>query len=243
MRLLPQTATRINPDNSQTVIAANELALEDKVLVKPGETIPADGIIIDGNSSINESLLTGESLPLSKHVDDEVIGGTLNVESPLTIRIKKLGDSTLLSSIIRLLDRAQSEKPDLAKFADKSAGWFVILLLLIASAVFVFWWFKDPTQAFWIALSVLVITCPCALSLATPAALTATTGNLTSKGLITTRGHALETLAKVTHVVFDKTGTLTRGMHKLSCTEITDHFLKMSVLTLLQGWKLHLNIR
>ncbi len=139
VRLLPQTATRINTDNTQTVIAANELALEDKVLIKPGETIPADGVIIDGNSSVNESLLTGESLPLTKHIKDEVIGGTLNIESPLTIRVKKLGDSTMLSSIIRLLDRAQSEKPDLAKFADKSAGWFVILLLLIASAVFVFW--------------------------------------------------------------------------------------------------------
>ena len=235
VRLLPQTATRINPDNSQTVVAANELALEDRVLVKPGETIPADGIIIDGHSSVNESLLTGESLPLSKHIDDEVIGGTLNVESPLTIRIKKLGDSTLLSSIIRLLDRAQTEKPDLAKYADKSAGLFVILLLLIATAVFVFWWFKDPSQAFWIALSVLVITCPCALSLATPAALTATTGNLTSKGVLTTRGHALETLAKVTHVVFDKTGTLTHGKHKLSCTEITGSLSEKECLDIVAG--------
>ncbi len=235
VRLLPQTATRINPDNTQTVIAANELALEDTVLIKPGETIPADGLIIEGNSSVNESLLTGESLPLNKHIDDEVIGGTLNVESPLTIRVKKLGDSTLLSSIIRLLDRAQSEKPDLAKFADKSAGWFVILLLLIATAVFIFWWYKDPSQAFWIALSVLVITCPCALSLATPAALTATTGNLTSKGVLTTRGHALETLAKVTHVVFDKTGTLTRGMHKLSCTEITGTLSEAECLDIVAG--------
>jgi Cu2+-exporting ATPase len=225
IRLLPQTATRLDIDKSgkiiQTLIAANELSLNDDVLVKPGETIPTDGIILEGVSSVDESLLTGENLPVGKKIGDEVIGGTLNIESPLTVRVDKLGDSTMLSSIIRLLDRAQSEKPDLARFADRSAGWFVILLLIITILVFAFWWFNEPAQAFWTALSVLVITCPCALSLATPAALTATTGNLTQKGVLTTRGHALETLAKITHVVFDKTGTLTKGKHKLVQTEVT----------------------
>ncbi len=195
VRLLPQTATRLDKDAQdneiQTVIAANELILEDRVIIKPGETIPADGNVIEGSSSVNESLLTGENMPLQKQKGDELIGGTLNVESPLTMEVMKLGDSTMLSSIIRLLDRAQSEKPNLAKFADKSAAWFVLALLGVALAVFVTWWFIDPARAFWIALSVLVITCPCALSLATPAALTATTGNLTQKGVLTTRGHAL----------------------------------------------------
>ena len=219
VRLLPQTATRIAIDDKgkdvHTVVPASELALGDRVLVKPGETIPADGSVVEGTSSTNESLLTGENLPRLKTVGDELIGGSVNVESPLTMRVDKLGDSTLLSSIIRLLDRAQSEKPNLAKFADRSAGLFVILLLVIAVAVFSTWWFIDPSRAFWVALSVLVITCPCALSLATPAALTAATGNLTEQGVLATRGHALETLAKVTHVIFDKTGTLTHGRLKV----------------------------
>ena len=224
VRLLPETATRLDVDEkgkeTQQIIVANELALGDRVLVKPGEIIPADGIIIDGKSSVNESMLTGESMPLSKQPDDELIAGTLNVESPLIMEVNKLGDSTMLSSIIRLLDRAQSEKPDLAKFADKSASWFVIVLLVIALAVFLFWLSYQPERAFWVALSVLVITCPCALSLATPAALTAATGNLTEKGVLTTRGHALETLAKITHIIFDKTGTLTHGMPKVVDTQL-----------------------
>lgn len=221
VRLLPDTVIRLDKNNkgeeSQTVITASELVLGDKILIKPGGIIPADGKVFEGLSSVNESLLTGESLPSHKAVGDNLIGGTVNVESPLVMSVDKLGDSTMLSSIIRLLDRAQSEKPNLAKFADRSAGWFVLLLLGIALAVFVYWWFTEPTQAFWVALSVLVITCPCALSLATPAALTAATGNLTEKGVLTTRGHALETLAKITHVIFDKTGTLTHG--RLQVTE------------------------
>ncbi len=224
VRLLPQTATRLEKDakgnDTQTVIAASELALGDRVLIKPGETIPADGSVVEGTSSANESVLTGESMPRPKLVGDALIGGSVNVESPLTMQVDKLGDSTMLSSIIRLLDRAQSEKPNLAKFADRSAGWFVLLLLAIAIAVFATWWFIDPSRAFWIALSVLVITCPCALSLATPAALTAATGNLTEQGVLATRGHALETLAKIDHVIFDKTGTLTYGRLKVVDNQI-----------------------
>jgi len=224
VRLLPDTAIRLSENDQgkeiQTVVAASELSLGDKVLIKPGGTIPADGSILNGLSSVNESLLTGESLPCNKQTGDTLIAGTVNVESPLVMNVDKLGDSTMLSSIIRLLDRAQSEKPNLAKFADKSAGWFVLLLLLIALAVFGYWWFTEPSQAFWVALSVLVITCPCALSLATPAALTASTGNLTEKGVLTTRGHALETLAKINHIIFDKTGTLTHGRLKVIDTHL-----------------------
>ncbi len=229
VRLLPETATRLDTDEdgieTQTVISANELSLGNSILIKPGETIPADGVVTQGISSTNESILTGESLPLKKQSGDRLIGGTVNGESPLTMKVDKLGDSTVLSSIIRLLDRAQSEKPDLAKFADRSAGVFVLLLLLIALGVFIAWWFIDSSQAFWVALSVLVITCPCALSLATPAALTAATGNLTEKGVLTTRGHALETLSKITHIIFDKTGTLTHGRLKVTDTkQLSDKF-------------------
>ena len=210
IRLTPVTATRIE-NNQQSLVAVNELALGDILLVKAGEIIPTDGVVIDGQSSVNESLLTGESLPITKRIKDELTGGTHNIESPLTMRVEKLGDSTVLSSIVRLLERAQSEKPSLARFADRFTVWFVSIMLVIALSVFAFWWFEDSSKAFWVTLSVLVVTCPCALSLATPAALTTATGALTEKGVLTTRGHALETLAKVTHIFFDKTGTLTHG--------------------------------
>ncbi|MCK5813051.1 MAG: heavy metal translocating P-type ATPase [Cocleimonas sp.] len=210
IRLTPVTATRIE-ENEHKLVSINELELGDKLLVKPGEVIPADGFVIEGQSSVNESLLTGESLPVSKKIKDALTGGTHNIESPLILQVDKLGDSTVLSSIVRLLERAQSEKPSLARFADRFAAWFVGIMLIISLSVFAFWWFNEPEKAFWVTLSVLVVTCPCALSLATPAALTTATGALTEKGVLTTRGHALETLAKVTHVFFDKTGTLTHG--------------------------------
>lgn len=215
VKLLPAMATRITDDGDETVVVS-ELAIADKVRIKPGDSIPADGIIIEGRSSVDESLLTGESLPLAKTIADKVIGGTVNIESPLVIEVQKVGEDTVLASIQRLLDRAQTEKPSIAKTADKVAGVFVGFLLLLVSAVGFWWWQHDPDQAFWIALSLLVVTCPCALSLATPAAMTAATGSLTRLGVLTTRGHALETLAKVTHVVFDKTGTLTKGRLTLS---------------------------
>ena len=210
VKLLPAMATRITDDGDETV-AVTELVAGDKVRVKPGESIPADGLIVEGRSSIDESLLTGESHPLAKTISEKVIGGTVNIESPLVIEVKEVGEDTVLASIQRLLDRAQTEKPSIAKTADKVAAWFVGFLLVLVSIVGFWWWQHDPDQAFWIALSLLVVTCPCALSLATPAAMTAATGSLTRLGVLTTRGHALETLAKVTHVVFDKTGTLTKG--------------------------------
>jgi Cu2+-exporting ATPase len=169
---------------------------------------------------VDESLLTGESLPLTRKLNDELVGGTVNIESPLVMRVDKLGADTTLSAILRLLERAQSEKPVIARTADRVAAWFVSILLVIASAVFLFWYQQDPEVALWITISVLVVTCPCALSLATPAAITAATGALTRSGILTTRGHALETLASATHIIFDKTGTLTRGKLQLVRVEI-----------------------
>ena len=218
VKLLPAMATRVTDEGDETV-AVTELNTGDKVRIKPGDSIPADGVIIEGRSSIDESLLTGESHPLAKTINEKVIGGTVNIESPLLIEVKEVGEDTVLASIQRLLDRAQLEKPSIAKTADKVAAVFVGFLLVLVSLVYFWWWQHDPDQAFWIALSLLVVTCPCALSLATPAAMTAATGSLTRLGVLTTRGHALETLAKVTHVVFDKTGTLTQGHLALESTK------------------------
>ncbi|HMV38775.1 MAG TPA: heavy metal translocating P-type ATPase [Plasticicumulans sp.] len=213
-RILPATATRIGPGGDEVVPVA-ELAAGDEVRVRPGETIPADGSVLDGASSVDESLLTGESLPQARTVGDAVIGGSVNVESPLRVRVERVGADSVLSSIVRLLDRAQSEKPRIAALADRIAGHFVAVLLLVSLLVWAWWWQHEPARAFPIVLAILVVTCPCALGLATPAAITAATGALTRIGLLTTRGHALETLARATHVVFDKTGTLTIGRLRL----------------------------
>jgi len=210
VKLIPATTTRLR-DDQEEVIPVSDLELDDRVLIRPGETIPADGVIVEGHSSVDESLLTGESLPLDRRINDALVGGSVNIESPLVMRVEKLGADTTLSAILRLLERAQSEKPAIARTADQVAAWFVLFLLVIASGVFLFWYRQSPEEAIWITISVLVVTCPCALSLATPAALTAATGALTRRGILTTRGHALETLARATHMIFDKTGTLTRG--------------------------------
>ena len=213
-QLLPVSATRLD-GGQQTAVPIAELKRGDIVLVRPGETIPADGRVMSGLSSVNEAMLSGESLPQSKSEHDRVIGGTVNLESPLTIAIESIGPDTVLSAMTRLLNRAQLEKPRLARLADRVASWFVIALLVVAAGVFLWWWQIAPERAFWVTLAVLVVTCPCALSLATPAALTAATGALTRLGVLTTRGHALETLARVNHIVFDKTGTLTYGKLRL----------------------------
>jgi Cu2+-exporting ATPase len=218
VKLLPATATRLT-GHGEEVVAVSELAPGDRVMVRPGETIPADGWVHEGRSSVDESLLTGESLPRPRASGDELVGGSVNVESPLVLDVVKVGEDTLVSAIVRLLDRAQAEKPRVAKLADRVAGWFVGALLIIATLVALWWATHAPQHAFAITLSVLVVTCPCALSLATPTAVTAASGALTRLGLLTTRGHALETLAQVSHVLFDKTGTLTRGMLQLTDVE------------------------
>lgn len=220
VRMLPSTATRLNSEGAEEVVAVTELAPGDRVLIRPGEAVPADGRILEGSSSLDESLLTGESIPLARTVDDPLVGGSVNMESPVIMRVEKVGAETALSSIVRLLDRAQSEKPPLAQMADRVAAWFVGGILLVAASVAWWWWNQDPGLALPITLSVLVVTCPCALSLATPAAITAATSSLTRLGLLTTRGHALETLARATHIVLDKTGTLTYGHPRLLAVKL-----------------------
>ena len=213
VKLIPAATTRLPnwPARDEEQVPVARLAVGDHVLVRPGETLPADGVVVEGDSAVSEAMLTGESLPVSKGVRAHVVGGSLNQASPLVVRVDRLGADTRLASIVRLLDRAQSEKPRIGQLADRAAAWFVGLLLLITLAVGLAWYVIDPSKALWIVVSVLVVTCPCALGLATPAALTTATGRLTRLGLLTTRGHALETLAHATDLVFDKTGTLTHG--------------------------------
>lgn len=234
VRLMPATATLLI-NGQQEVVPVSQLVRGDRVLIKPGEVVPADGLILEGISSTNEALLTGESLPCRKTAGDQLVGGTVNIESPLTLQVSQVGDSTVLASIIRLLERAQAEKPELARLAEKVSSRFVPLILLTATAVFLYWYQIKPDQAFWIALSVLVITCPCAFSLATPTALTAATGLLTSKGVLTTRGHALETLARVDELVLDKTGTLTYGQLAVADFKSLGHLTEQTCKQLAVG--------
>ena len=196
-------------------VAVASLAVGDVLSVAPGAVVPADGVVVEGDSAADESLLTGESLPVPKAAGATVTGGSINLQSPLLLRVTRIGAETTVQAIVRLLDRAMSEKPRGVMDADRVAGRFVALVLVAAALTVATWLWLEPARAVWVAVSVLVVTCPCALALATPAALTAATTRLARHGVLVTRGHALETLARVTDVVFDKTGTLTRGRLRL----------------------------
>ncbi len=201
-------------------VAVIHIRPEDRLLVKAGEIIPVDGVVLQGHSHVNEALLTGESAPVSKAARQEVTAGTVNLDSPLIIKTTHVGESTRLAGIVRLLDGALAEKPRVALVADRVAGVFVAALLVVALCAWLFWHWHSPDHALSIAIAVLVISCPCALSLATPAALTAATGHLALRGLLVSRGHTLETMTRITDIVFDKTGTLTQGQPQLVHTEV-----------------------
>ncbi len=215
---MPGTALLIG-EEGETVVRARDLRPGDRIRIRPGDTLAADGRILEGQSALDESMLTGESLPVTRGPGEAVSAGTINTEHPLEVVVDQAGDNTRLSAITRLLDRAQAEKPRTQQLADRVAGGFVTAVLIAASATWLTWWFTNPDRAFPITLAVLVATCPCALSLATPTALTVATNRLRRAGFVPTRGTTLETLNTVNTVVFDKTGTLTRG--QLSIAGVT----------------------
>jgi Cu2+-exporting ATPase len=220
-RAIPAFATRLaawpcgSADATGERVAVAELCVGDAVQIKPGETVPADGFVLDGESAADESLLTGESRAVPKVAGDALIGGSVNTASPLVMRVERVGEATRVAAIQRLMERAAAEKPHLVELADRVAGRFILALLVLALATALAWWWIDPARALWIFVAVLVVSCPCALSLATPAALTVATGALAAKGVLVTRGHAIEALARADHFIFDKTGTLTVGRVEL----------------------------
>ena len=220
-RAIPAFATRLaawpctSTDAAGERIAVAELHAGDAVLIRPGETAPADGCVLDGESEADESLLTGESRPVTKRAGDAVIGGSVNTASPLVMRVERVGDATRVAAIQRLMERAAADKPHLVEMADRVAGRFIIALLLMSVVTALVWWWIDPSRVLWIFVAVLVVSCPCALSLATPAALTVATGALAARGVLVTRGHAIEALAGADRFIFDKTGTLTMGRMEL----------------------------
>ena len=219
-RALPAFAERLTafPAMETERVIVSSLLPGDRVLVAPGQAIPADGSVLLGESEVDESLLTGESRPIVKRIGSDLTGGTLNIRSPLVQQVEKIGEATRLASIVRLMERAITEKPRVVQVADRVAAWFVAALLVLALATGVVWSQIDASRALWVFVSVLVVSCPCALSLATPAALAVATGAFSRLGLLVSRGHAIETLARADHFVFDKTGTLTWGRLRLKET-------------------------
>ena len=214
LRLVPATALRLAAGGRERVPVA-VLAAGDRVLVPVGECFPADGRVVAGATEADEALLTGESQPVAKAEGARVIAGALNCASPVTVEIAAVGQSTVLAGIVRLLERAQTERPRIARLADRAAAWFVSRVLIGAALVAALWLVVDPARAFEATLAVLVVTCPCALSLATPTAITAATATLARAGLLVTRPDALEELARADTVLFDKTGTLSLGRPRL----------------------------
>jgi Cu2+-exporting ATPase len=213
----PDVAERITAAGDLQTVLATELQNGDRIRVFPGAHVPADGRVITGNSSVSETLLTGESRPIEKRLGDRVLAGSVNLDQSIEIEITGVGDHTVLSQIVRLVERVQLDKPRLTRLSDQAATGFVIAVLCLAIAVGMYWWHQDPTQWLAVTVSVLVITCPCALSLAMPTAQTTASNTLARLGIIATGGDALERLARVDYLVFDKTGTLTLG--EISLTE------------------------
>ena len=211
LKVKPQLAHKIQEDGTIIDIASAQLAIDDIILIKPGETVPADGLLLETQALVDESLLTGESLPINKKQGDTIIGASINTDQVFTMCIKKVGNETVLSQMQRLIERASHEKPKIADLADKISSQFVIALLISCLFTYLAWLYINPAHAFETTLAVLVISCPCALALATPAALSAGNQSLIRLGLISTRAHALDTLNKVSDIIFDKTGTLTEG--------------------------------
>ena len=209
-QLLPPTTTKLS-EQGEASVPVKSLQKGDLIRIAVGETIPCDGKIEEGVSSVVEAVLTGEQLPVFKQFGDLVSAGTVNSENPLIVRVSAVGKQTRLSAILSLVEQAKTEKPVQVALADRVAGYFVLAVLFIAAGVALWWWQHEPQQALWVVLSVLVVTCPCALSLATPAAMAVATGALRQKGFLVSRGHVLEVLSSADQMIFDKTGTLTLG--------------------------------
>jgi P-type Cu+ transporter len=211
--LSPKTATLII-DGGEKIVNVSEIKVGDVLLVRPGEKIPVDGSILEGSSSIDESMVTGESIPVEKNSGDYVIGATLNKHGSLRFKATKVGDDTTLARIIKMIEEAQGSKAPIQRFADAVSAYFVPIVIVIAIAAFASWFFiEEETFKFSLTagIAVLVIACPCALGLATPTAIMVGTGKGASKGILIKGGEALETAHKVKHVILDKTGTITKG--------------------------------
>ena len=213
-------------------IPAAALRPGDRVRVRPGEVIPADGTIRSGHSAFDESLLTGESNPIARSAGSQVLAGSVNGSGVVEVEVTSTGDATVLGGVLHRAEQAARERPAIAQLADRAAAWFISGVLVLAAGVAIGWLLHDPSRMIPVLVSVLVVTCPCALSLATPAAMTAALGALARAGLIATRANAVERLALATHCLADKTGTLTEGRFRLQSVTTFSGFSELRCLAL-----------
>ncbi len=232
--LQPKTA-RVVRDSKETDIPVEEVMVGDEVVVRPGEKIPVDGVVISGKSAVDESMITGESMPAKKEAGDEVIGATINKTGSFRFKATKVGKDTALAQIIKLVQDAQGSKAPIQRLADKIAGYFVPIVISIAIATFVIWFNFAPSSALTFALlnfvAVLIIACPCALGLATPTAVMVGTGKGAESGILIKGGESLETAHKLETIVLDKTGTLTKGEPEVTDLVTLGSFGQEEVLT------------
>ena len=215
LKLAPTVARKIDEHGNESDVAIESIVVGDRLRVRPGEKIPVDGVVVEGKSAVDESMLTGEPLPVSKSVDDNVIGATLNTSGGLVIRAEKIGKESALAQIIQLVTQAQRSRAPMQKLADSVAGYFVVIVVAIAVATFFAWGVFGPEPS-WVyglinAVAVLIIACPCALGLATPMSIMVATGKAAQRGILYRDAAAIEAMRKVDTLVVDKTGTLTEG--------------------------------
>ena len=218
--LAPATARILRPDGREEEIPLDEVKVGDRLRIRPGDKAPVDGVVVDGHSSLDESMLTGEPLPVEKAPGDEVTGATINGAGTLVIEARRVGADTMLSQIVAMVAEAQRSRAPIQKLADRVAGYFVPTVVLVAVAAFAAWsnWGPAPALAYALvaAVSVLIIACPCALGLATPMSIMTATGRGAQAGVLIRDAEALERFAGVSTLIVDKTGTLTLGKPKLA---------------------------
>ena len=234
MDLQPRVATVLR-DGVDQVVPVRAVKTDELILVKAGEQIPVDGIIADGHSSINEAMLTGESRPVDKARGDSVSAGTMNLTSALQVRVTGVLKDTALGRIIHLVEEAQASKAPIQRIADRIVPWFVTITLLLAALTFAFWFGGGVELALMAAISVLIITCPCAFGMATPMAIAVASGLGARNGILIKNGEVLETLSKISHFVFDKTGTLTEGQMKVRELRLVKGADEREILSLAAG--------
>ena len=219
MNRLPDSVLRLLPDGNFARVPVRRLVPGDVIQVLPGESFPADGEVLQGGTLVDEALLTGESRPVKRGVGGVVIAGSHNLSNLVQVRVERVGANTRFAQIVGLMESASTTKPPIARVADRIAKPFLIAVLLAAGLSCAYWWSRDPGHALMVAVAVLIVTCPCALSLATPAAMLAAAGHLAQRGVLVRRLEAFEALADIDTVMFDKTGTLTRDAMVLGATQ------------------------
>ena len=236
LNLAPKTARRIRDDGQDDEVPLDQVHIGDRLRVRPGESVPVDGVVIEGRSTVDESMVTGESMPVEKAADAKVIGGTINGTGSLVIRAEKVGADTMLARIVEMVAQAQRSRAPIQRLADTVSAWFVPAVILVAVAAFVAWMIFGPPPAFAYALvaavSVLIIACPCALGLATPMSIMVGVGKGATAGVLIKDAEALERLEKIDTLVVDKTGTLTEGKPRVVAVVPADGFDEATVLAL-----------